>query len=227
MVFNVHEHFLGVFMAKKGSSNVRTRNWTTILYPGDLLEDFLDRLDSLHVEYALSPLHEPDGEHDKPHYHLALFFDGPKSFKQVFDLLYEIFEGPFGWIAPKAINAAKAMLRYFIHLDQPEKQQFVRGWQEIYCGNGLDISNYLVPTSSEKQQYIYDMQSFVDKNNILYVSDLFDYARQHRYDTWFYVLSNSCLAVMRYYIDARRNKLKTFSEAKLKMMVRSDFQDEK
>lgn len=56
----------------------RCRNWTIVLYPESVPDNWRDILDDLHIEWIESPLHDRDinanGELKKPHWHILLMF---------------------------------------------------------------------------------------------------------------------------------------------------------
>ena len=76
---------------EKTRGHDRTRVWTAVVYPDSAPENWRDILDDCHFEWVESPLHEfdtnPTGELKKAHWHIALSFDGPKSYEQVSEIL--------------------------------------------------------------------------------------------------------------------------------------------
>lgn len=194
------------------SAGSRTRNWTAILYPESLPPDWQSRLASGLVPCCISPLHSLDPENINPeeqrkdHFHLGLFFDSVKSSIQVFDYLLNTLGT--GFTSPQFMISSKACIRYFIHLDQPEKQQFPSRWDSLLCLNGFRIDDFLVPTSSEKSKFLEEMSRFIQDNNICEFSDFFYYARDHHFDTWYYLLVNGCSNLICMIINSQRNKWK-------------------
>ena len=73
-------------MAKNVSQNVKKRNWTIVVYPESLPENWKDILRESGLQVGISPLHDkdvnPDGSIKKPHYHLILIYSGPTSDKK-------------------------------------------------------------------------------------------------------------------------------------------------
>ncbi|MDU7039740.1 MAG: Rep family protein, partial [Lactococcus lactis] len=63
-------------MAKK--KDTRTRNWTFFVYPESAPSNWREILDSYHVPWIESPLHDKDvnsdGEIKKAHWHVLLMF---------------------------------------------------------------------------------------------------------------------------------------------------------
>ena len=203
----------------------RVRLWTTILYPKDLKKrfdidprnegyefDLIKLISSLNIPAVLSPLHCPDPENINPeeqrkkHYHLMLSFEGKKSEAQVSTYLGSIFPDHCGWVRPIQVASAKALVRYFIHLDQPEKQQFKGKWETITTFGGFKLDDYLEPSSSEKYKYVLEMQHYCIEHKIYEISDLMEVCSQIAPDTWGYVLNMCCTLTMKHFLDSRRYK---------------------
>lgn len=126
-------------MAKKSNSGVspptvkRGCNFAFLLYPesaGDY-KSICKKLLSLRVQCLLSPLHDPDEDEKKPHYHVCLFFSSLKSCGQVLDIIQGVFgtinfEGKTCQVVShvEIINDKVSMIRYLIHWDNPDKQQW-------------------------------------------------------------------------------------------------------
>ena len=110
----------------KNKKDVRARTWTFILYPESAPENWRYILDGYHIPWVESPLHDkdvnPDGTVKKAHRHIILLFDGKKSFEQVKDIT-DALNAPI----PQKTANTKGLVRYLIHMDNPEKQAFCPG----------------------------------------------------------------------------------------------------
>lgn len=188
---------------EKTRGHDRTRIWAVIVYPESAPENWRDILDEYHIEWAESPLHEYDtnltGEVKKPHWHIVLAFDGPKSYEQVVEIL-----APLNCPIPQRCHSLKGAVRYFAHLDNPEKHQY--SVSDIVGHGGFDVSAALAPSASERYALIAEMISFVRENGVTEFQDLMDYARDNRFDTWFPLLCDSCSFVMQQYIKSQRHR---------------------
>ena len=179
----------------------RSRNWLMIVYPDSAPENWRELIDNQHVEWVESPLHDMDvndvtGEMKKPHYHILVMFGGLKSYEQVKDIL-----SPLNGTVPQICQNCKSSIRYFAHLDNPEKYQY--DFSKIIAHGGVDLQNLLKPTSAERYQLIAEMIDFVNKNGIYEYCDLMDYAIAERYDDWFPVLCDTSTIVLKEYIKSR------------------------
>ena len=188
---------------EKSRGSDRTRNWTVVLYPDSAPSDWRDLLDSMHIEWVESPLHDKDlnadGMPKKPHWHLLLMFGGVKSFEQVCDVVK-----PLNCPIPERCHNAKAMVRYMAHLDNPDKHRY--SVSDICGHGGVDLSELLRPSSSERYTLIADMMQFVDDQQIVEFVDLLQYARKQKFDSWFPLLCDSSSYVMAQYIKSCRYK---------------------
>ena len=184
----------------------RTRNWTFIVYPESAPENWVEILKEEQVPFVISPLHDrdvnADGEVKKPHWHVMLMFSGKKSLKQIQEITEKI-NSPI----PQKVNDVKAMARYFLHMDNPEKYQYRKEDLRIY--GGVDVEKYLTSVSEQKNERydgIREMCRFVDENGIVEFSDLMAYAMDNRSD-WFELLCDNSAYVIGLYIKSRRHKV--------------------
>lgn len=196
---------------EKSSGHDRTRIWTAIVYPESAPVDWRDQIDSHHIEWAESPLHEfdvnPTGEVKKAHWHIVLAFDGPKSYEQVVSILE-----PLHCPIPQRCHSLKGAVRYFAHLDNPEKFQYNSG--DIVGHGGFDVLTALAPSAGERYALIREMMVFIKENGITEFQDLFDYAYSERFGDWFPLLCDNSAYVVGNYIKSQRNRLQGHSEGK-------------
>lgn len=190
--------------SEKTRGHDRTRVWCAVIYPESAPEDWREKLDAYHFEWAESPLHDMDanpgtGERKKPHWHIVMAFDGPKSYEQVCEILE-----PINCPIPQRCHALKGAVRYFAHLDNPEKHQYSPS--DIVGHGGFDVQSALAPTSAKRYELIKEMQDWVKDHGITEMQDLMDEARENRLDDWFPLLCDSCAYVMGIYIKSQRHR---------------------
>lgn len=159
----------------------------------NILFDFLS---NLLIESAVSPLHnldiDPDmnSKYKDPHYHvlITLGSGGKKSVRQWFELLDPIRDyisiAPFDkgdssldecckvWNRKNKVNKMRTLLRYFRHMDNPEKYQY-NG--EILCFGGFDYQNALY-SQTDLYCICREMKTWIRNNNCYNFADLVDYA---------------------------------------------------
>lgn len=193
-------------MVKRKSSNSkdeRTRNWTFIVYPESAPENWREIINDLHTPWIESPLHDkdvnPDGEIKKPHWHVMMMFSNKKSYEQVRGITFQL-RSP----NPQKVANPKGMVRYFLHLDNPEKIQYSKSGLVAYCG--ADFAQYLTVSKGERYELIREMMEFVNNNRIIEMKDLLDYAMDQRFDDWFPLLCDNSAYIMDSYIKSNRHR---------------------
>ena len=203
--------------------NRRARHWTFIVYPESAPKNWKELLRSTHVKIAISPLHDkdlnPTGDEKKPHWHVFLEYDSLKSFDQVNGFIKELLDEKA--TICQIVQSPVGMIRYFIHMDNPEKAQYK--WSDIIVYNGLDLSKYDTYTESEMDHIFGEITAFIDDNAIMEYADLiaalrdpdgslFDWYRIVRKNTIFF---NS-------YVSSRRNQYKQWwKEQQQKQIVKN------
>ncbi|WP_256948213.1 replication protein, partial [Staphylococcus epidermidis] len=110
---------------KASQDKERTRNWTFVIYPESVFQNWRDVLDNEYIQWVESPLHDkdtnPDGEIKKAHKHILVMYDGVKSYNQILELTEKI-----NATVPQKCGSAKGLVRYMLHMDNPEKYQYNR-----------------------------------------------------------------------------------------------------
>lgn len=191
--------------------DLRGRNWTFVIYEESVNPLYRNILDNLHIQWCESPYHDRDidletGVIKKPHWHIVLCFEGNKSYDQYLDIVASVNGVP----APAdtaRVNSIRGIVRYLIHLDNPEKAQYERSC--IIAHGGMDIQPYFQYPAEMQKRYIQEMQAYCDANCIFEYCDLLDVAARDYYDTWFDLLTVGHQSfVMTKYIDSKRNKYK-------------------
>lgn len=189
-------------MAAVKKKDERTRNWTFIVYPESAPENWRALIDELHVPWVESPLHDkdvnPDGELKKPHWHVMIMFSSNKSYDQIREITM-----PLRSPNPQKVANAKGMVRYFAHLDNPEKYQYNKN--DIIAHAGAEISAFLSVTTAERYEFIREMMEFVDSQGIVEIKSLLDYAMRNRFDDWFRLLCDNSVYIMDSYIKSNRH----------------------
>lgn len=183
----------------------RCRTWACVLYPESIPSDYLDIIDSFHVQAFLSPLHDidvfPDGSPEKPHFHLMLMFDGKKSKEQVLRLLLV-----FNIHYVKRIDSVRGYARYLCHLDYPEgnPKKHHYALSDVVSFSGADYLAYAL-SSCNITETLKEIVSFINEYHILYYDDLVCVACDS-YPQWLYLLSHGQGSTIREFLRARKSK---------------------
>lgn len=181
----------------------RTRNWTFLVYPESAPANWRDILDEEHVQWIESPLHDKDtnadGEIKKAHYHILIMFESVKTYEQVLEITERM-----NATIPQKCNGTKGLVRYMVHLDNPEKFQYLKS--EIIGHGGADVMELLKPTTSDRYGLIKEMIEYVKENEVDEIQDLIDYSIQERSDDWFPLLCDNSAYVVSLYIKSVRHR---------------------
>lgn len=182
-------------------ANRRARNWCAVVYPDSAPEDWKEKLDSLNLKWACSPLHDKDidddGQLKKPHWHIVICYSGNKSFEQVESDLSEL-----NCPIPQICRDVRSSVRYFIHKDHPHKFQYTPDSVEAY--GGFDLSDAFSISKSEKQEILKDILTYIQENDVIEFYTLVNYAMNERSQDWFPVISESYTVFLREYIKSNR-----------------------
>lgn len=182
----------------------RGRNWTIIVYPDSAPDDWRDLLDKYHIQWIESPLHDkdtnPDGTVKKAHWHVLLLFDGNKSYQQVKDITAKL-----NTVNPQRVESARGMVRYMVHLDNPEKYQY--DVKDIKAHGGADIDTLMKPTATNRLQTLKEIITYIHDNQVTNFMDLLMYAIQNN-DDWFNIMADYNTLVITKAIDAQWQKSK-------------------
>lgn len=180
----------------------KKRYWTMIVYPDSAPENWRTILDEGHYAWIESPLHDKDvnadGEIKKAHWHIMIAFDGPMSNVTPNKIADDV-NSPM----PKAVGSAKGLVRYMIHLDNPEKYQYEKN--EIIGHGGVDIDSFFELTTTNRLEVLKQISRYVIDNNIVNFVNLVEYAISEN-DDWFTVIADKNTLYINKLIDAQWQK---------------------
>ena len=154
-------------------SDMKKRNWVMVLYDDSCQKDWEEYLVSTGIPFTYA-YHDkdknPTGEQKKPHYHVMLCFDGPITYQNAMTYADRV-GAANGVIQP--VGSVRGMVRYFCHLDNPEKFQYNESI--IQCRNGFDPKDYFSLTVSQQKAFKRKVTEFIADNQIEEYAELIDY----------------------------------------------------
>lgn len=182
-----------IFMATKDG---RGRDFRFLVYPESMDKDWKLHLESYCVPMWMSPLHQPDedeeGHQSKPHYHVIMSFKGKKSPDSVKEIAMGIFGQ--GCCFPPAhkfqVHSMEGAVRYLVHADDPDKEQFEGGLSAIQLFYGADAEIYFL-RNNDISKVVREVQEFARTNHISSFAAILDYAAVMRPD-WHAVMAKKC-----------------------------------
>ena len=175
-----------------------------IVYPESAPANWREIISADHVPWVESPLHDRDTEEDKPgvlkkaHWHVIVFYSGSKSFDQIKTITDQL-NAPI----PKPVANARGMVRYLSHLDDPDKAQY--SVSDIVAHCGVDLSDYLGLSASERANVIGEMVDFIDDNNVIEFCEFVTYCRIEN-PAWFRLLTETASYFIGKHIGSRRHR---------------------
>lgn len=185
----------------------RTRNWLFIVYPESAPDCWQEFLSRQNVPFCVSPLHDRDltdlGELKKPHYHCALCFDGLKSSDQV-----RSFTDLINATNPIPALSLRSSIRYFCHLDSPDKFKYSIDDMRSFCGfNHYEFLNLSI---SEELSIMRDIVNCIDYMGFTEYSTFLRYCIDNHYADWFPIITkrNHAYTIHSYLASVRNLKFK-------------------
>lgn len=184
-------------------ANERFRDWACIVYPDSAPDNWIDILNNKHLTFGVSPLHDADfngnGDEKKPHWHLYLKFSGVKSQEQVKNITFQL-----NCTIPIHVDSPVGMVRYFIHMDNPEKHQY--SIEDMQCFGGFDIfANECFKLGiANVNRIMCDIQDWIIANKVIEYEDLWSFSKD--FPDWRYVLNMyNCHSINRL-LNSSRNR---------------------
>ena len=180
----------------------RTRNWTIVVYPESAPKNWREILGDLHIGWLVSPLHDkdvnPDGETKKAHWHVVLIFDNKKSYDQIKSISDKL-NAP----VPQPVQSLRGMVRYLVHLDNPEKHQYDRA--DIENHGVDDIAKYFM-TASSHRKILQEITKFISENHVTNLANLANYILATGNTDWFDVMAFRNTVYITKLLDAEWHK---------------------
>ena len=194
------------------NSATRARDWGSIFYEESLAKNWQSILDTYCIRYAVSPWHDNDfdefGKLKKKHRHALFKFESLKSYVQVKEITDSI-----NATCPIQIKSSIGNIRYFFHLDNPEKFQY-----EIknYIDHGVGILK-IIKMSGDKDEVYVDMTleltEFVREFDFLNIDDVWLFMKAHKEQYKDLLLfSTKHYGMTKHLCDANYNRLKNSSD---------------
>lgn len=117
----------------------------------------------------------------------------------------------FGQI--QKVKSRCGMAQYLCHMNNPEKAQYDTTEIQRYCIDEEKLVQYL-GGSYNKHQVIREMKQYCRENEIIYFSDLCDYAEEYHPETWEKALNDCAAYIMDKYIKGLSYKYRSSAQDK-------------
>lgn len=195
----------------------RTRNFRAIIWQESADPNWISKLDGTLIPYyrVYHDMDIEDGVPKKPHFHVVLKFDAPKTIKQVTTILKECCGD--GCNTALRCDSLHGALLYLIHRGWPDKHQY--DITDVVASAGLDYVSDII-SSSDLIKAREDIQLWIEENNITSYYDLSWFATNINKE-WSRCVNSQTLYWVKYLIS-REDKLKTHIYS-IVDNIRSDF----
>ena len=167
----------------------RSQYWRFLIYPDSAPKEWRKILEDTLVDIAISPLHKPDEDNLKPHYHGVVAFESLKSAKQVNQLICK----PLNTVIPLIAQSPKKAYEYLIHVNHPKKEQFKDKennykWDLIEHLNGAKKSTFCKVEENENDHIKIIM--YIQENCVSEMRDLTNYCLANDVE-WLHLIRKS------------------------------------
>lgn len=189
----------------------RCRNWTFVGYPEESLKsDYRNILRNNHLMWVESPVHDDDSHGDgtkkKKHIHFILVFEGNKSKDQIYEIMQQIMDCP---PPPQPVKNMTGMIRYLIHLDDPDKAQYDK--RDIYTYGGIDLETYFMPTKNQQTDELQLIIQYCESQDIKSYRQFLLNMMSIGNKDWFYIAtSTNTFALSSYFSSKRQENIDKF-----------------
>ena len=136
------------------SHTLRGRNFAFLIYQ-DQFEKCKLFLDNHHFCGFISPLHSDE---NKPHYHVLVMFDNPRSK----DLFQDLVSSELGVVHFEDVSNLPGYARYLCHLDSSNKVKYSP--DDVLSFGGADYDKF----SSSSRNVLSDLLDIIDASGFIY-----------------------------------------------------------
>lgn len=156
--------------------------------------------EKFNLKWARSPLHDSDLNADdtqkKPHWHIVVIFDGKKSYEQILSITQTIKA-----TNPQLVHNLQGLMRYFIHLDNPEKAQY--DIKDIFAV-GINVELEILGQGNFNKKLKSEILNIIKSNDLTEYCELLDFL-QDNYEEHFEFATNHTI-LFNAYLKSRRFK---------------------
>lgn len=180
--------------------NNKTRTYTGVFYPDDTvapLIPLIQHMKSIMIPGIISPIHSADDKEKKSHVHFMIDYPNPVRLETARSDYAEVAAN--GYLEP--VRSRKAMMRYFLHLDDEDKEQLNPEDVITVCGAVFDTTLEL--TSDDILRIVIEIQDFCDIEQIREYADLCRMVRASEKYDWFRVLYTHTIHFSAYFRSIR------------------------
>lgn len=200
----------------------RAKNYALVVYPEDMPANWLEVMREDLFDMVISPFHDkdknPTGEAKKPHYHILV---SAGTSWITMNKLAEWGRKLKGIAKPQKCSNPKGMVRYFTHMDNPEKFQYNKS--DIQVIGQYDIEPFFKATAGEERAIRREIMQFIIENDVREFADLVEYCLLHN-EVWDDYLARSAYYIKEY-VGSRRYRARDAQVAMIEAQQELDRQE--
>lgn len=182
-------------------AKAKARNFAFILYPESLPKDWEEKLETLDIPMAISPIHDKDVREDinpfelsdeemalydagklykKPHYHVMYCAPNPVTVDGVRNRIKrKLGDNTISHV--EIVDGVESYYKYLTHesKDAIKKKKTKYDKKDLIHLNGFDIDRYIVLDESQKREMFNGITKAIRKYKLANIFDLSDYIEKH------------------------------------------------
>lgn len=161
----------------------KSRNFTFLLYPESLPDDWQTKLLTMQIPMAISPLHDKDlsnvdgQKYKKPHYHVIYIANNPVTTDSVRVKLQALLGRESLALVKIVVSSLDSMYKYLTHesVDAIAKNKHKYDVNDIVLLNNFDIDRYITIDAEEKDEILNEILDIISDNGLQNILDLRDF----------------------------------------------------
>lgn len=179
----------------------KARNFAFILYPDSLPEDWEDKLETIDIPMAVSPLHDKDEREDinpfelsdeemalfnagklykKPHYHVMYIAANPVTAESVRNRIKrKLGKNTISHV--EIVDGVESYYKYLTHesSDAIKKKKTKYDKKDLIHLNGFDIDRFITLDEAQKKEMFNAITVVIREHGLANILDLSDYIEKH------------------------------------------------
>lgn len=194
----------------------KARYFTFLLYPESIPEDWKEKLETIGVPMAISPLHDKDlssvegQKYKKPHYHVVYVAKNPVTAESVRLKIKRTLGEKSVAKVQIVVQSMENMYLYLTHesKDAVAKNKHKYNKKDIWLLNNFDIDRYVTLDVEDKDDMLNDVCDLIDDHGLANIRELRRFVKVHgsEYNLPSMKIINSVLrahtGLVRLYFDA-------------------------
>ncbi|ULG75317.1 replication protein [Macrococcus brunensis] len=168
-------------------ANEKARYFTFLLYPESIPTDWIEKLESLDVPMAISPLHDKDlssvegQEYKKAHYHVIYVAKNPVTAHSVRMKIKRLLGEKSLAKVQIVVQSMENMYLYLTHesKDAVAKNKYKYRKEDLRLLNNFDVDRYITLDAEDKDDMLNDVCDLIDDHGIANIRELRRFIKEH------------------------------------------------